>query len=186
MARSNTSLPSRAERCSERRSIPFSAAAARQYSMFPWTHTQTSQPHPGPDPGGSFPRDPNSPSPASRTPSGGGLEGRTPAPYTSASQTQGTAPHQACFSRRTRTAHTRTRLRCSRCSSFAPVAKLTAARRGRGLETGRGLWRAGPGWGGGARGPSLNQLQTRSGACCCTREVFLAATGQCGSRDLLR
>lgn len=147
LARSNTSLPSRAERWSERRSTPFSAAAARQYSMSPWTHTQTSQL--GPDPGGNFPATPTPPSPASRNPSGEELAGRTPAPCTSASQTLGTAPHPACFSGRTRIALTRTRLPCSRGPSFAPVAKLTAARRGRGLAMGgagvggagsRGTW----------------------------------------------
>lgn len=121
MARSNTSLPRRAERCSERRSTPFSAAAARQYSMSPWTQTQTSQL--GPDPGGSFPETPTPPSSASRAPREEELEGRPPAPDTSASQTLGTAPHPACFSRRTRAALSRTRLPCSRCLSFAPVAR---------------------------------------------------------------
>lgn len=157
LARSNTSLPSRAVRCSERPSTPFSAAAARQYSMSPWTHTQTSQPHPGPDPGGSFPRDPNSPFALIAHSKCGGTRRQDPCPLHFRFSDLGYSP-SPCFSGRTRAALTRPRLPCSRGLLSRPVAKLTAARGRRGLAMG-GPW-GGRGRARGARGSSLNQLQT--------------------------
>lgn len=44
LARSSTSRASLAERCRERRSTPFSAAATRQLSMSPWVGTDTQTP----------------------------------------------------------------------------------------------------------------------------------------------
>lgn len=137
LARSSTSLPSRAERCNERRSTPFSAAAARQYSMSPWAHTQTParQPHPGPDPGGRSPATPALPPPASRALQAGDWK-RRPEPRILPPPGPWMRPlARPASSTRLRAALLRTRPR-SRGRAFAPVAGLTAGRGGRGLAVG--------------------------------------------------
>lgn len=110
----------------------------------------------------------NSPSPTCSTPSEGGPEGRTPAPYTSASQTLGTAPSPGLLRR----AHAHSALTNTpsvfRLLFFRASCQANCCAPWAGLGGGRDLRWAGRARG--ARGPSLNHPQTRSGACC-TRSV---------------